>query len=73
MRTRHTKYPALVALCVGVLLIPAFAYAQEIVSEITVIYGGSGGIQPPAGYTKINVDLNGDAGGDFIYLCYEEQ
>ena len=54
------------------LLTPAPATAQDCISEITVIYGGSAGIQPPAGYTKINVDLNLGAGGDFIYVCYKK-
>jgi len=54
------------------LLTPAPATAQDCISEITVIYGGSGNIQPPAGYTRIDVDLNRNAGGAFIYLSYEE-
>ena len=37
-----------------------------------MIYGGHAGIQPPAGYTKVNVDLNRNAGGDFIYVCYKK-
>jgi hypothetical protein len=48
------------------------ATAQDCISEVTVIYGGSAGIQPPAGFTKIPVDLNQGAGGDFIYLCYKK-
>ena len=55
--------PALVLL----LLVPALATAQENISELTVIYGGNSGIQPPPGFTKINVDLNMGAGGDYIY------
>ena len=54
------------------LLTPALATAQDCISEIMVIYGGSSNIQPPAGYTKINVDLNQGAGGDFIYVCYKK-
>jgi hypothetical protein len=60
----------LVAAILLPLLTPAPATAQDCISEITVIYGGSAGIQPPAGYTKINVDLNLGAGGDFIWLWY---
>jgi hypothetical protein len=54
------------------LLTPAPATAQDCISEITVIYGGSANIQPQTGYTKINVDLNQGAGGDFIYVCYKK-
>lgn len=54
------------------LLSPPTATAQENISEITVIYGGHSGIQPPAGYTKVNIDLNQGAGGDFIYFCYKK-
>ncbi len=48
------------------------AVAQESISELTVISGGSSDIQPPQGYSKINVDLNQGAGGDFIYVCYKK-
>jgi hypothetical protein len=72
VKTRHAKYAPLVVLCVGVLLAPALAYPQDMVSEIVVINGGSAGIPPPLGYTKINVDLNRGAGGDFIYVCYKK-
>ena len=54
------------------LLITGSALAQDIVSEITVIAGGSSGIAAPAGYTKIPIDLNQDAGGAFIYICYKK-
>lgn len=46
--------------------------AQDSISEITIIAGGSSGIQPPSGYTKIPVDLNQGAGGAFIYFCYKK-
>jgi hypothetical protein len=63
-----------IALLLGVvsLLLATPAHAQEAISELTVINGGSSSIQPPAGYTKINVDLNQGAGGDYIYLCYKK-
>jgi hypothetical protein len=51
---------------------PTICLAQENISEVTVIYGGSAGIQCPAGYTKVNVDLNRNAGGDYIYVCYKK-
>jgi len=52
-------------------LIPARALAQDSISEITVVAGGS---PPPAphGYTRIDVDLNRDAGGDFVYVCWKK-
>lgn len=51
--------------------VPASAQ-QETITEVTVIRGGSAGIQPPVGYTKIPHDLNAGAGGDYIYLCYKK-
>jgi hypothetical protein len=55
-----------------ILLMPTAASAQVSFSEVTVIYGGSWSIQPPPGYTKIPVDLNQGAGGDYIFLCYKK-
>ncbi len=60
----------LISLSILLLLQPV-ALAQDSISEVTVIYGGSSGIQPPPGYTKVDVDLNRGAGGDFIYVCYK--
>lgn len=40
------------------------------ISDLSVIHGDSSNIQPPNGYTKIDVDLNKNAGGKWIYLCY---
>lgn len=60
----------------GVLLIAILfagvstADAQGPISEVAVIYGGSG-VQPPAGWVKIGRDLNAGAGGDYIYVCYK--
>ena len=53
------------------LAAPAAGQAQDAISELAVIYGGSSSIPPPAGYTKIPTDLNQGAGGDYIYLCYK--
>jgi hypothetical protein len=54
------------------LVLPSLAAAQnENISEVIVIRGGSSGIQPPAGYTRIPHDLNAGAGGDYIYVCYK--
>ena len=61
--------PLFLALC---LLLPTAVAAQNIISEVTVIFGNSGGILPPAGYTKIPVDLNDSVGGDYIYVCYKK-
>ena len=49
--------------------LPAVATAQDPITEITFIDGHD--TPTPAGFTKINVDLNQGAGGDFIYLCYK--
>lgn len=61
--------PALVAL--AVLSLAGTALAQGVITEVTVIYGGNSGIQPPAGFVKVNKDLNKGAGGDYMYLCYK--
>ncbi len=37
------------------------------ITGLFLLYGEGA---PPRGYTKIARDLNKDAGGDFIYLCY---
>lgn len=44
------------------------ALAQDSISEITVVYGGSG-VQAPPGYIRYGVDLNRNAGGDYMFLC----
>ena len=60
----------LAALLLFLVTVPATA--QECISEVTVVYGGSSGIPAPYGYTKIDVDLNRGAGGDYIYVCYKK-
>ncbi|HEU4366265.1 MAG TPA: hypothetical protein VFT13_12465 [Candidatus Krumholzibacteria bacterium] len=70
MRTTQGA-PILLAL-VACLVLPGQAWAQEVISEVMVIRGSSSGIQPPAGYVKINADLNAGAGGDYIYVCYKK-
>lgn len=54
------------------LVMAGAGWAQEIISEVIVIRGSSSGIQPPAGYVKVNADLNAGAGGDYIYVCYKK-
>jgi hypothetical protein len=54
------------------LVVAGTGWTQDIISEVIVIRGGSSGIQPPAGYVKINADLNAGAGGDYIYACYKK-
>lgn len=41
------------------------------IKEVGVLAGNSNQIQPPAGWTRNNQDLNENAGGDYIYLCYK--
>ncbi|GLY59576.1 hypothetical protein Pcaca05_04340 [Pectobacterium carotovorum subsp. carotovorum] len=43
------------------------------INELIVITGSRSTIEPPSGYTKIPYDLNAEAGGEYIYLCYHEQ
>jgi len=71
-RRRPPRTLAGIGLFAAVVLVLAGAAAsQEPISEVTVIRGGSASIPPPAGYTKINMDLNAGAGGDYIYVCYK--
>ncbi len=42
--------------------------STNFVTGLFVLYGKTA--LPPAGYTKIGVDLNKGAGGSYIYLCY---
>lgn len=63
--------PAIVLLVLLVPWLPSAATAQDIISEVAIIYGSNSSIQAPAGYTKVNTDLNLQAGGDYMYLCYK--
>ena len=40
-------------------------------TDIAVITGTESNVQPQPGYTKIDVDLNENAGGLYIYLTYK--
>ena len=42
----------------------------EYIVSLAVIYGKNASALP--GYTKIDVDLNKGAGGQYIYLCYKK-
>ena len=64
---------ALVLACILLpLLIPAPALAQDSISEITVVSHPDRALPAPPGYTRIDVDLNRDAGGNYIYACYKK-
>ena len=41
------------------------------ITGLDVIYGQD--TPPPPGYTKIDVDINKGAGGEYIYLCYSKE
>lgn len=41
---------------------------MSAVTGLDIIYGEK--TQPPTGYSKIPVDLNSGAGGEYVYLCY---
>ncbi|KAI0445763.1 hypothetical protein F4803DRAFT_107224 [Xylaria telfairii] len=47
------------------------AVEPDYIDAVTVIKGDSD-VKPPQGYTKVGVDLNAGAGGDYIYLCYHK-
>jgi hypothetical protein len=58
---------------IGLILFPVAVTAQQTVqavSEITVVVGQY--TPCPDGFTKIDVDLNKGAGGNFIWLCYKK-
>jgi type II secretory pathway pseudopilin PulG len=38
-------------------------------TDVDVVHGGSSSVSCPSGYTKVNVDLNWQSGGEFIYFC----
>ncbi|MEO7260292.1 MAG: MAC/perforin domain-containing protein [Jatrophihabitantaceae bacterium] len=42
----------------------------DYLDQLVVISGNSSTIEPPIGYTKISYDLNHNAGGKYMYLCY---
>ncbi|PAJ72069.1 hypothetical protein CJF42_23240 [Pseudoalteromonas sp. NBT06-2] len=46
---------------------------SNYIDDIIVIQGNSSKVDVPAGYSKINTDLNKGAGGDYVYLCYHTQ
>jgi len=54
---------------VTVLAFAGSVFAQEYITEVRIILNSTA---TPAGYTKIGTDLNEDAGGDYIYLCYKK-
>lgn len=79
MSTRHLSlrpatgaFPSLLLAILLMVWPPLPAAAQDIITEVTVITGGSSSITAPAGYTKIPIDLNQGASGDYIYLCYRK-
>jgi len=41
-------------------------------TEVGVLSGSSSTIQCPAGWTRVDQDLNQGAGGDYIYFCYKQ-
>ncbi|CAI1634379.1 MACPF domain-containing protein [Serratia proteamaculans] len=45
---------------------------SNYIDEVTFVLGDNSDIPAPVGYTKVPVDLNSDAGGKYIYLCYHE-
>ncbi|WP_019961352.1 MAC/perforin domain-containing protein [Woodsholea maritima] len=49
----------------------AYSENKDCVSDLIIIKGN--GARAPSGYTKIDVDLNEDAGGKYLYLCYKKQ
>ena len=46
-----------------------YSIEQEYITHLYILYGESP--NPPPEYTKIGIDLNKGAGGDYIYLCYK--
>ena len=44
---------------------------KAFITDITIIYGDAQ-VEAPAGFTKIDVDINFGASGTFVYLCYQK-
>jgi len=72
MQTKFTRSTLGALLFVAILVVAGAASGQDTISEVMVIYGGSSGIQPPAGWVKVSGELNAGAGGDYIYVCYKK-
>lgn len=71
-RRRTAKLNALIpALLAFLFVLPGTAFAQDCITELRVVAGGSSGVPAPAGFTRIGVDLNQGASGLYIYLCYK--
>jgi len=68
---RSMKVTPILLAFAACLLVAGPGWAQGNISEVTVIRGSSSNIQPPAGFTRINADLNANAGGDYIFVCYK--
>ena len=51
--------------CLGLL-----ADALAPITNITFVVSSTSTSNCPAGYTKVDSDLNGGAGGKYIYTCY---
>lgn len=45
------------------------------INKLTVISGSTDNpnVKAPPGYTRIDYDLNKEAGGDYLYLCYNKE
>jgi hypothetical protein len=71
MRATWARVTLAAFFALALLMAAGAACGQTAISEVTVIYGGSSGIQPPAGWVKVPWDLNRNAGGDYIYVCYK--
>lgn len=44
----------------------------DYITEITVISGDYSEIQAPTGFEKVNFDLNRNAKGKYVYICYKK-
>lgn len=46
---------------------------RRYIEDIVIITGSSSQIQPPLGYDKIDIDLNRNAKGEWIFMCYKSK
>jgi hypothetical protein len=44
----------------------------DYIDALSIVVGSSSTIPPTEGYTKVNYDLNRNAGGKWIFLCYHK-
>ncbi|MBQ0074201.1 MAG: hypothetical protein KBT34_08390 [Prevotella sp.] len=75
MKTKSNFINCIVMMIVMALSSMGTMAQQTYISDVYILWGGehffSSGDELPDGYVKINIDLNNNYGGDYMYLCYK--